>query len=355
MPARLNISLTRRALAATAAVTIIVMARPVPPTPNPSLLDPRDMARGVTMTQAQCAALPTAVWVRVTERDFCIRYYVSAAGGDGNRPVVFMQGDKGWKQDRRARTFILPPEIRPFDPAGFTRQADSFSRASGTTGIYLARMGIDGSSGHHLDRHTVLELQVMNAALTAIRRRHGFDGFHLVGQSGGASLVGGLLGLRTDIHCAVPGAGRLARLNTYRDNPDPSLRTFDAMAGIAHIVRRSKARILVVTDPQDTRVPYRHQIAFVDELRRAGRPVEHYFIEATDERHHGTVAYTRPAVAACVRGDSQLQISAELAAVVAQRLAVRAKRLERQNAGTQPAAPRRTQPANLPAAQLQGL
>src|SRR6185369_16746722 len=78
-----------------------------------------------------------------------------------------------------------------------------------TTAIYLARIGVDGTSGDHKSRKTLLELHLMNAALDAIKRRYGFLGFHLVGQSGGSKLVGGLIGLRRDVACAVSGSGRL--------------------------------------------------------------------------------------------------------------------------------------------------
>jgi len=348
-PVRSDAVWARRALAAAVVLTVVAAGLSAPSSASTSLLDPRDMARGVTITQPQCAALGSAVWVRAMGRDFCIRYYLSTAGGEGRRPVVFMQGDKGWRYDPRTRSFILPPDARPYDPANFMRFADSFSKAARTTAIYLARMGVDGSSGHHAQRHSVLELAVMNAALTAIRQRHGFDGFHLVGQSGGASLVGGLLGLRRDIGCAVPGAGRLARLETRPPPADPALQRFDPIDGIPAIVRHSQARILVVTDPQDVRVPYRHQATFVEELRRAGGQVEHYFIEATDANHHGTVAYTRPAVAACIRGASPLEISAELAAIVARRLAARVRAQERRNA------PQATPRNDRPATQLQGV
>ena len=52
-----------------------------------------DMLRGIRMTPAQCAAIPMTVWLKVMGRDFCIRYYLSTAGGEGSRPVVFLQGD----------------------------------------------------------------------------------------------------------------------------------------------------------------------------------------------------------------------------------------------------------------------
>lgn len=302
---------------------------------NASFAQPAELARGVTMTPAQCAALPHAVWVRAMGRAFCIRYYISTVGGSGTWPVVFLQGDRRLRVDPNTRNFILPPDVQPFDPTNLTRFAERFSRVAGTTAIYLARPGVDGSSGNHSERHTVLELQVVNAALDAIRRRHGFEGFHLVGQSGGATLVGGLLGLRADIGCAVPGAGRLAQLRERRPPADPARRVFDVVDFIPQIVRNSRARILVVTDPRDVRVPLQHQATFVELLRRAGGRPEHYLVQALDENHHGTVAYTRPAVAACMRGASQNEISAELAAIIARRLAAKGRTPARQRTNPQ--------------------
>ena len=72
------------------------------------------------------------------------------------------------------------------DTGDLVRLADTFSKMTKATAIYLARMGIEGSSGNHIYRHSMLELDVMNAALDAIKQRHGFAGFHLAGRSGGA-------------------------------------------------------------------------------------------------------------------------------------------------------------------------
>jgi hypothetical protein len=74
----------------------------------------------------------------------------------------------------------------------------------------FARIGVEGTSGNHTARKTLLELRLMNAALDAIKERYGSEGFHLVGQSGGSKLVGGLIGLRHDVACAVSGSGPLA-------------------------------------------------------------------------------------------------------------------------------------------------
>src|SRR5213596_104314 len=53
-----------------------------------------DMVRGIQMTPAQCSTLPMTVWVIVSGRPYCIRYYLSNAGGRSARPLVFLQGDR---------------------------------------------------------------------------------------------------------------------------------------------------------------------------------------------------------------------------------------------------------------------
>src|SRR5262249_33096055 len=163
------------------------------------------------------------------------------------------------------------------------------------TAIYLARIGIDGSSGFHEVRHTQLELHVLNAALDAIKRRHHYDGFHLVGQSGGALLVAAFLALRNDIGCAVPGSGPMRWTNPHR-SADPALNTVDPSAMIPAIARNHAARLLLVTDPADQTVTIEAQIPFVRSLRQAGGRVDQLFVQSTDPKHHGVVAYAGRAV-----------------------------------------------------------
>src|SRR5215468_7434949 len=57
------------------------------------IIKKEDMLRGITTTRDQCAATPQTLWLNVDKQDFCVRYYLSTAGGEGTRPVVFLQGD----------------------------------------------------------------------------------------------------------------------------------------------------------------------------------------------------------------------------------------------------------------------
>jgi len=306
-----------------------------------------DMMHGIRMTQQQCAATPSTVWVSSALGGFCMRYYLSVAGGDGRWATVFLQGDKLGRGNLRTRVFSGDPKQKDIDTADLQKVADAFSRKTKGPAIYLARIGVDGSSGYHIVRHSVLELEVTNAALTGIKLLHRYQGFHLVGQSGGATLVGGLLAMRQDIGCAVPGSGRLAAVTKTRTkSSDLAVSNFEPSDMLA-MIARNRARILVVTDPQDHVVPWQDQAAFVERLRRAGGQAEQFFVQAIDDEHHGTVAYAGTAVAACIRGDDNQAIARELADLVRRRVAS-AQREKEQRMG-QAAAPQRPQPnAGMP-------
>jgi hypothetical protein len=288
------------------------------------------MARGITMTPGQCAVQPFAVWVVVSNQGFCIRYYMSTAGGEGDVPVVFLQGDRMGSYQSRTRRFSKVNRDEDINTDALQRTAVRFSKLAKTTAIYLARVGVEGSSGFHGHRISWLELYVVNSALEAIKRRHGYRGFHLAGQSGGSGLIGGLLFLRADIVCAVPGAGRLALLDTNPGKGHWMLQRFDPIKYVSIIARRRGTRVLVVTDPQDQAVPARNQIAFVQAMRQAGGNIDQFYIQATDEKHHGVLIYTLTVVAGCARGMTNQQIMAELGQVQQRHLAAAQERRNRQ-------------------------
>ena len=282
-----------------------------------------DMWHGLVVTQAQCAAISQAAWVTVGGRAFCMRYYLSTAGGQGTRPVVLLRGDAPWASTAD-RNKVPPPgsDFKDVNTDNLVRYADGISKEQKTTAIYLARLGLDGSSGeHHALRHTRLELLVTNAALEAIKQRYGFEGFHIYGHSGGGNLVGNLLALRRDIACAVPADGQLARPNPHGVKPgnsDPAFQVSDASDAVAVIARNRAARILVVTDPRDKlAAPADMQNLFVAKLRGAGGQVEQFFVDTTEELHHFTERHGALAMRDCVRGASHDEIAADLAELVA--------------------------------------
>jgi len=88
------------------------------------IIKKEDMLRGITMTRAQCAAIADTVWVTVSGRDFCIRYYLSTAGGEGSRPVVFIQGDYFGKLDPKTWSFPDPSDSKDINTDDLMKMAD---------------------------------------------------------------------------------------------------------------------------------------------------------------------------------------------------------------------------------------
>jgi hypothetical protein len=260
-----------------------------------------DLLRGITITHAQCDATPLTFWLNVHGRDFCVRYYLSTAGGEGPRPVVFLQGDQLGKFNPRTWTWIDTTEARDVDTDDIMRLADGLSRLSKTTVIYLARIGVDGTSGNHMSRKSQVELDLVNAALDAIKQRHGYEGFHLASQSGGSAIAAALLGLRRDIACAALGSGRFVSPEIPKSK-DPARNPFDVTEEFPKLAQDRSGRLFLVSDKTDKRVPVAQQTVLVDKLRRAGRQVPQFFAVATDDLHHDVVAYTELVIAGCVLG-----------------------------------------------------
>jgi hypothetical protein len=279
------------------------------------IIKKEDMLHGVTITRPQCAAIEQAVWLSVSGHDFCVRYYLSTAGGEGPRPLVFLQGDYFGKLDPKTWTWVDPSDAKDINTDDLMKMADAFSKMAKTTAIYLARIGVEGTSGNHTSRKTVLELHLMNAALDAIKQRYGFEGFHLVGQSGGSKLVGGLIGLRHDIACAVSGSGPLATPGGPK-TADPGRTFFDVTQNIPALAQNRSLRLLLVTDPADKKVPIALQAGFVDKMRQAGRQVPQFLVEATDEDHHGVVIYSELVAAGCVLGRTDGEIARAVSTIV---------------------------------------
>jgi hypothetical protein len=294
------------------------------------IIKKEDMLRGITTTRERCAATAQTLWLNVDKQDFCVRYYLSTAGGEGARPVVFLQGDhfttvntKTWEwipisKDKNAGVTYDPANTAQHGDVNtddLMKTADAFSKMAKTTAIYLARMGIDGTSGNHVFRKTELELHLMNAALDAIKQRHGFEGFHLAGQSGGSTLVTGLAATRRDIACAVSGSGPLGKSYDIASK-DPARTLVNPLEFIPTIAQNRSVRFFMVTDSADRSVPAKQQTPFAERMHRAGRGIPQYFVAATDDYHHGVVGYTQLVTGGCVLGKSDTDIATAVSTMV---------------------------------------
>lgn len=334
------------------------------PRAGAEIIKKEDMLRGIATTRAQCAASAQTLWLNVDRQDFCVRYYLSSAGGEGTRPVVFLQGDypgtvnvKTWQwipssRDKNAGVTYDPADQRDINTDDLMRTSDAFSKMAKTPAIYLARIGVGGTSGNHVFRRTLLELHLMNAALDALKQRYGFEGFHLAGQSGGSILLAALAASRRDIGCAVSGSGRLA-ISPNTASKDPARSLVDPLAYIPSLAQNRAVRFIMVSDPADRNAPPKQQqTPFVEKMRRAGRDIRQYFVTATDDFHHGVVGYTELVTGGCVLGKSDADIATAVGTMVKRNAAFNAQRRKEialfgKNGGAaHPSAPRTAPPGS---------
>ncbi|MFL5337047.1 MAG: hypothetical protein ACJ8H8_28665 [Geminicoccaceae bacterium] len=183
--------------------------------------------------------------------------------------------------------------------------------------VVLGRPGMHGSSGDHArDRHTPAEVELVDAALTELRHRYGFQDLVLLGFSSGGVIVADLLARRSDIRCAVIGSAPLDLTQYYR-RPDGSLPDYfamraDELADPMRAVRsiRSDAEIFVIGDRRDHIVPAAAWEAWVAAARRRGLHV--YAAEVTGQdrpelggsvaSRHFTISRSMEVAQACAAG-----------------------------------------------------
>jgi pimeloyl-ACP methyl ester carboxylesterase len=314
----------RGALAAMLWAVVGVAADPA----GAEIIDKQDTLRGITMTREECEAKPQTLWLNVYDQDFCVRYYLSTAGGEGSRPVVILNGDRNGPIDSNRWDWKDPSKAKDTDTDRLIGLADSFSKRARTTAIYIGRIGVDGTSGSHLSRKTLVEVNLMDMVLDALRQRYQFEGFHLVGQSGGGRLVFGLAEMRRDVACLISTSGGIVTRATVPKTDDPGKTYFDITGNVQFLARNRALRIIVLSDPEDQQVPTAtRQTPMVDRLREEGHAVLHLSVETTDPKRHGALrAYGPVAMGGCVRQQSDDEIAEAIDKVVSRKAEINQRR-----------------------------
>ena len=287
------------------------------------------LAGGAGASEAGCRALADGLWVADgAGRRECLRHAAAGmatrGGGPGTGPrtaLVHLSGDAAGVVYRFAGG---RPQVEAAGggyeaPVGARRAAaEALSAAAGGAPVVLlARPGMHGSSGHHArDRHTSAEVELVDAALTELRRRHGFRDFVLSGFSSGGALAANLLARRGDIRCAVLASAPLDLAAFYR-GPDGALPDHYAMrAGALADPMRSvgaippDAAVFVLGDRRDRKVPAAAWEAWAEAARRGGVRVSAAEVSGFDPAEpagaasfHQTEASAMVAAVACAAAD----------------------------------------------------
>jgi pimeloyl-ACP methyl ester carboxylesterase len=250
---------------------------------------PSDVMWGKKITKDDCSLLREAVWVEHRYGSECIRYFPSPGIDQAGQANFFFHGDVAdvaFYKDNKAGILL-----------------ESAKRLEATYGfpfIYVGRPGAYGSSGYHAERRRPKEFYSLNAAVDAIKVKHGIGKVILSGQSGGATSVGALLTLgRTDVVCAVGTSGGYAVIERAefarrrigaRSLPGVDSTGFrdayDVINYVSGIQADPKRRIFIIGDLLDQTTPFSLQKKFADLVRAAGHEVQLVEAAAKGAQHH---------------------------------------------------------------------
>jgi dienelactone hydrolase len=246
-----------------------------------------DVVQGVDASSSEGDG-PGKVLVEVDGKADVLAFYGAAPEGSAADPVIFLRGDAVEKRDTGVAANEWYMATTAYDVQALAEQLSaSFDRPF----VHLARPGILGSSGRHLDRRRPREVALVDAALTRLKQHFGWRRLNLVGQSGGGHLVAALIARRADIGCAVITSGNTAVAQRNRENGWTTDITghadfVDPIDHVAEVARHPPAKIIALTDPQDARVSASVQTAYVEALLRAGVAVDHRFLPAAGKLRH---------------------------------------------------------------------
>ena len=242
-----------------------------------------DVMKGVVAGLSQGDG-PGRVSVEVEGLRDVLAFYGTCPEGSRADPVIFLRGDA--VEGPAANAFYLATS--PYDVQAL---AEQFALTFGRPYLHLARPGILGSSGNHLDRRRPREVALVDAALSRLKQHFGWARLCLVGQSGGGHLVAALMARRTDIDCAVIASGNTAVAQRNRENGWTADITghsdfLDPIDHVQDVARHPPSKVIVLTDPRDARVSASVQTAYVEALRAAGVAVDHRFLPGTGKIRH---------------------------------------------------------------------
>ena len=273
-----------------------------PDADDPALNVAAVLTRGVTVNESQCKTLRNALWVRVDGTGYCVRHWISTAGGSKDEAVVFVHGDLGDNKTPGS----LNRYAAHMTAGRMQRDVQRWSRVYGGPYVAIGRLGAFGSSGDHRKRRSLLEIRVVMAALDELKVRHGLKRFHLAGQSGGAHTVAGLAQMRADVSCAVMAAGVISVKTRARDGGrkiDPGIKAlYDPIDHVAAMQHQPGRRMVVMSDPDDQLVSFHSQWEFAERVRAKSLPILHVSADSGTESFHGLHNESQSMAIDCAKG-----------------------------------------------------
>ena len=166
---------------------------------------------GKRTSRSECEATRHAVWVVHKEGEACIRYFPSSNVDGAKTAAFFFHGDLLFGRS------VIQGAYGNNKASVLLKKSESLARVHGVPYIFVGRPGAYGSSGSHMERRKIDEYLAMNAAVDAIKAKHGIEKVHLGGQSGGAIVAAALLTLRWGAQTSCVPHLPAARMTLWRE------------------------------------------------------------------------------------------------------------------------------------------
>jgi predicted esterase len=293
-----------------ALLLVVSSAQPEPARAYQDTLDPQFLISGATMSERECATITESVWVMVSDRGDCIRFFSSGLRTKNEKAIVYFHGDCVSRTHAPGDFFdtvrynVVCNESNT--PDSFKLLMQRLSAQSALPAMFVARPGVFGSSGDHKNKRQPREVELMNAALDKIKEKHNIKRFIAAGQSGGGHIVGAMLARRSDIECAVLASAAVAvaaRIKTKQWPADATgYKTFyDPIDHVKEIPNNTHTRIFVIGDPRDAAVPFATQSLYYEALKEHG--LDAHLLKATGlgNEHHGLQPWAFRVAAWCAQ------------------------------------------------------
>lgn len=271
------------------------------------------MLSGASINKQDCPR-DDRVWVEDAEGGHCIRYFTAGSIASGRTPVLFLKGDfVGSEWDRNGRPVRAVVHLKSDGRALYQATATFMQTRLQSPLILIARPGSLGSSGDHKEKYKPREASVMNAAIDAIKARHGLNDIVLAGHSGGATLVANMLPERADLNCAVMSSGGVA-LHRYSADHGFAFDVYSQWQDPLQSASRLgyRATVFYILAGQGDKIrPARYQQVYADALIK--KRLEVHFLEISKPRDPHNLENEALQVAdACARGLSFPEIERSL-------------------------------------------
>jgi len=266
-------------------------------TKNVDTFEPAGLKSGSIMSEDMCHFAETSVWVVVSGKGECVRYFHAGLKDINPMVHVWFHGDRlehYWPRGVPGSGRITHTEVISYadnSPDNLQQSANREYEKFNIPYIRFSRPGVYGSSGDHNQRRRPREIEIINAAFETIKKKYKIESFILSGQSGGGHIVASLLASRNDISCAVITSGSVAvgkriKIKGWRTDATGYEDYYDPIEHVNEIASNDKRPIFIVGDPRDENVPFTTQEAYYEELKKFGHQAWLIRASGQGKQHH---------------------------------------------------------------------